>query len=54
MRKLSKSQKSPFNLGFIKNCSYLFCNKKYYNTQEDDMSKKYIDWAKILDGIANK
>jgi len=48
MRKLSNSQKSPFNQGLFKNCSYVFLNKKYYRGQEEAF-KKYIEWNKILE-----
>lgn len=43
MKKLSKSQKSPFKeKSLTKNLSYIFCNNKYI-----DKELKYIPWKKI-------
>ncbi len=49
MRKLSKSQKSPFNKGFIKNCSFIFCYKKYYYKKKEEYLNDHIEWIEILE-----
>jgi len=49
MRKISKSQKSPFNKKFINNCSYVFRYKKYYNKKKEAYLNDHIDWVEILE-----
>ena len=49
MTKLSGSQKSPFNLGFINNIKVVYCRKNFLKMKKDDIwnFKDMIDWKFI-------
>ena len=44
MKFLSGTQKSPFNEGWKKNISFVFCNKKHREKNE-----KFINWRKRVE-----
>jgi len=43
MIKLSGTQDSPFDQGFINNIGYVFCKSKYLNEKE-----KFIKWMDLV------